>query len=50
MRSFINHPATALEEFPRIVFSFFAMFLPIEGLKKKYLERRAAGYTGQKYS
>ncbi len=50
MRSFINHPATALEEFPRIVFSFFAMFLPIEKLKKKYLERRAAGYTDQKYS
>ena len=50
LRSFGYHPAAALEEFPRIVFSFFAMFLPIEGLKKKYLERRAAGYTGQKYS
>lgn len=50
MRSLAYHPATAWEEFPRLVFAFFAMFLPMEGLKRKYLDRRAASYTGEKYS
>lgn len=50
MRSLSYHPPTALEEFPRIVFAFFAMFLPIEGLKRKYLNRRAASFADEKYS
>jgi glycosyltransferase involved in cell wall biosynthesis len=50
LRSLAYHPATALEEFPRMVFAFFAMFLPIEGLKRKYLDRRAINFAGEKYS
>jgi glycosyltransferase involved in cell wall biosynthesis len=50
MRSLAYHPATALEEFPRMVFAFFAMFLPIEGLKRKYLSHRASSFANEKYS
>ncbi len=50
MHSLRYHPATALEEFPRIVFAFFAMFLPIEGLKRKYLDHRAVNFSSEKYS
>lgn len=50
MRSLAYHPPTALEEFPRLVFAFFAMILPMDGLKRKYLDRRAANFSGEKYS
>jgi len=50
MHSLAYHPPTALEELTRLVFAFFAMFLPIDGLKRKYLDRRAVNFAGEKYS
>ncbi|HUV14941.1 MAG TPA: glycosyltransferase family 2 protein [Pelolinea sp.] len=50
IKSLWNHPPTALEEFPRIIFAFFNNFLPIEGLKRKYLADRAKKFTGEKFN
>lgn len=49
VKSFWHHPQTALEEFPRIIYAFFAIFLPIGFIKRNYLEKRARKFSEEKY-
>lgn len=50
VKSFWHHPLTALREFPRMLFAFFGIFLPIGFLKRSYLQRRSARFSKEKYS
>lgn len=48
LRSFLYHPSTALEELPRIIYSFFAIFLPLDQIKKSFLLARAKKFSEEK--
>ena len=49
MKSLWHHPPTALKEFSRLVFALFSIFLPLDSIKREYLNRRAAKFAGEKY-